>query len=107
MPESLVADRITSARSISCVNHRDGIGDTLASRWRHEHCGKLQHLLRDVTARMFDWISADRAKLEHTVEQLKPRLLVLDPFVRLHRIDENASGEVAPCSPTYVSCSDG
>jgi RecA-family ATPase len=27
---------------------------------------------------------------------LKPRLLILDPFVRLHRIDENASGEVAP-----------
>ena len=26
----------------------------------------------------------------------QPRLLVLDPFVRLHRIDENASGEVAP-----------
>lgn len=41
-------------------------------------------------------LPADRAKLEHTVEELKPRLLVLDPFVRLHRIDENASGEVAP-----------
>ena len=41
-------------------------------------------------------LPADRAKLEHTVEQLTPRLLVLDPFVRLHRIDENASGEVAP-----------
>jgi AAA domain len=41
-------------------------------------------------------LPADRAKLEYTVEQLKPRLLVLDPFVRLHRIDENASGEVAP-----------
>jgi RecA-family ATPase len=41
-------------------------------------------------------LAADRARLEHTVEQLKPRLLVLDPFVRLHRIDENASGEVAP-----------
>lgn len=41
-------------------------------------------------------LPADRAKLEHTVEQLAPRLLVLDPFVRLHRIDENASGEVAP-----------
>jgi len=26
----------------------------------------------------------------------QPRLLVLDPFVRLHRIDENASCEVAP-----------
>ncbi len=42
-----------------------------------------------------DW-QADRARLERTVEQLKPRLLILDPFVRLHRIDENASGEVAP-----------
>jgi AAA domain len=41
-------------------------------------------------------VPADRARLEQTVEQLKPRLLVLDPFVRLHRIDENASGEVAP-----------
>jgi len=41
-------------------------------------------------------LPADRARLEHTVEELKPRLLVLDPFVRLHRIDENASGEVAP-----------
>lgn len=41
-------------------------------------------------------LSADRARLERTVEQLKPRLMILDPFVRLHRIDENASGEVAP-----------
>ena len=41
-------------------------------------------------------LSADRERLERTVDTLKPRLLVLDPFVRLHRIDENASGEVAP-----------
>ena len=41
-------------------------------------------------------LTADRERLEKTVEALKPRLLVLDPFVRLHRIDENASGEVAP-----------
>jgi hypothetical protein len=41
-------------------------------------------------------LQADRDRLEYTVQQLKPRLLVLDPFVRLHRIDENASGEVAP-----------
>lgn len=41
-------------------------------------------------------LAADRHRLEHTVDQLKPRLLILDPFVRLHRIDENASGEVAP-----------
>lgn len=38
----------------------------------------------------------DRRNLADTVARLQPRLLVLDPFVRLHRIDENASGEVAP-----------
>ena len=41
-------------------------------------------------------LEADRANLDETVAKFKPRLLVLDPFVRLHRIDENASGEVAP-----------
>jgi hypothetical protein len=41
-------------------------------------------------------LEADRASLDETVATLKPRLLVLDPFVRLHRIDENNSGEVAP-----------
>ena len=41
-------------------------------------------------------LEADRTNLDETVAKLKPRLLVLDPFVRLHRIDENASGEVAP-----------
>jgi RecA-family ATPase len=41
-------------------------------------------------------LSADRLALERTVAQWQPRLLILDPFVRLHRIDENASGEVAP-----------
>jgi hypothetical protein len=41
-------------------------------------------------------VTADRSRLEQTVAELNPRLLVLDPFVRLHRIDENASGEVAP-----------
>jgi hypothetical protein len=41
-------------------------------------------------------LEADRGRLEETVARLKPRLLVLDPFVRLHRIDENVSGDVAP-----------
>jgi hypothetical protein len=41
-------------------------------------------------------LEADCRNLEETVAALQPRLLVLDPFVRLHRIDENASGEVAP-----------
>jgi RecA-family ATPase len=41
-------------------------------------------------------LDADRKSLAETIARLQPRLLVLDPFVRLHRIDENASGEVAP-----------
>ena len=38
----------------------------------------------------------DRRSLRQTVAELKPALLVLDPFIRLHRADENASKEVAP-----------
>lgn len=41
-------------------------------------------------------LDADRRNLAETIERMRPRLLILDPFVRLHRIDENASGEVAP-----------
>jgi hypothetical protein len=41
-------------------------------------------------------VELDRKNLAETVAKLAPRLLILDPFVRLHRIDENASGEVAP-----------
>ncbi len=38
----------------------------------------------------------DRERLHDTVAMVQPRLLVLDPFVRLHRIDENTAGEVVP-----------
>jgi AAA domain len=38
----------------------------------------------------------DRLALAATVAQLQPKLLVLDPFVRLHCIDENVAAEVAP-----------
>jgi RecA-family ATPase len=41
-------------------------------------------------------LATDRDALTETVATLAPTLLVLDPFVRLHRIDENNSGEVAP-----------
>ena len=41
-------------------------------------------------------LAEDRQQLQTTVATLRPVLLVLDPFVRLHRIDENASSEVAP-----------
>ncbi len=37
----------------------------------------------------------DQRRLADTVAARRPRLLVLDPFVRLHRIDENSAQEVA------------
>lgn len=41
-------------------------------------------------------LADDQRRLAATAELLKPTLLVLDPFVRLHRIDENAVADVAP-----------
>lgn len=41
-------------------------------------------------------IQADYELLKNTVEKFTPKLLLLDPFVRLHRIDENQAGDVAP-----------
>jgi hypothetical protein len=41
-------------------------------------------------------LEQDRRSLLETVDELQPRVLILDPFVRLHRVDENVSGEVAP-----------
>ena len=38
----------------------------------------------------------DRDLLRETVAAVGPRLLILDPFVRLHRVDENAAADVAP-----------
>ena len=40
--------------------------------------------------------AGDRRRLLETVERIGPRLLILDPFVRLHHVDENAVAEVAP-----------
>jgi hypothetical protein len=37
----------------------------------------------------------DRMRLRETIKRLRPRLLLLDPLVRLHGIDENNAGEVA------------
>ena len=37
----------------------------------------------------------DRDRLWRAVEKVKPRLLLLDPLVRLHRLDENNSRDIA------------
>jgi hypothetical protein len=40
-------------------------------------------------------LEADRRRLRKTVCQTKPRLLLLDPLVRCHRLDENDAGQVS------------
>jgi len=37
----------------------------------------------------------DRTRLVNSIDQLRPRLLLLDPLVRLHRADENSSAEIS------------
>jgi len=41
-------------------------------------------------------LESEREKLTNTIATHKPKLLLLDPFVRLHRIDENQAQEVSP-----------
>ena len=38
----------------------------------------------------------DRQRLEQTVDRIRPRLVLLDPLVRLHGVDENAVADIAP-----------
>ncbi len=52
------------------------------------------HVITTPTIRLD--LEADRRRLRETVEAHRPTLLVLDPFVRLHRIDENLAQDVAP-----------
>lgn len=38
---------------------------------------------------------ADRHRLRDTVQNLQPALLILDPLIRLHRLDENDASQIA------------
>lgn len=40
-------------------------------------------------------LSGDQERLARTIEELRPRLLLLDPLVRLHRLDENSAAEIS------------
>jgi len=40
-------------------------------------------------------LERDQHRLDRTLAAFQPRLLLLDPFVRLHRINENDAGEVS------------
>jgi len=38
---------------------------------------------------------ADQLRLRRTLERLRPRMLLLDPLVRLHTLNENSAGEIS------------
>lgn len=40
-------------------------------------------------------LPADRQRLSDTVQRLRPVLLILDPLIRLHRLDENDASQIA------------
>jgi hypothetical protein len=40
-------------------------------------------------------LAADQKRLQCTLADLQPRLLVLDPLVRLHRLDENSASDIS------------
>jgi hypothetical protein len=67
-------------------------------------CGICRHRRLDLAASPVHLITApalrldrgrDQMRLRDAVAKVAPRLLVLDPFVRLHRIDENDAGLVS------------
>lgn len=51
------------------------------------------HLLDVPALRLDD--EGDQARLGQTIKTLRPRLLVLDPLVRMHRSDENSATEIS------------
>lgn len=40
-------------------------------------------------------LEADQQMLTKTIDNLRPRLLILDPLVRLHRLDENSASDIS------------
>jgi hypothetical protein len=51
------------------------------------------HVITNPTLRLdIPW---ELRRLRNTVEELRPRLLLLDPLVRLHRVNENQATEIA------------
>jgi len=41
-------------------------------------------------------LPSDHTRLTQAVDTLRPRLLILDPFVRIHRQDENSARDISP-----------
>ena len=67
--------------------------EALASR-RGQELKSLEVNLLDVQVLRLD-LEKDQERLSRTVRALRPRMLVLDPLVRMHRLDENSASEIS------------
>jgi hypothetical protein len=68
----------------------------LAALARHrglDLAGLSLHVITEPCLRLD--LDRDQGRLARTLQTIVPRLLLLDPFVRLHRINENDAGEVS------------
>lgn len=80
------------------------MAEDLASVVKERLLGYCRHRRLDLKAVPLDVITAptvrldlerDRRRLAETIKRARPRLLLLDPLVRCHRVDENDAGQVS------------
>lgn len=77
-------------------DHPASVRKRLAGLCRHRGLALDQVAVHVITAPALRLdLERDRDRLGHTLARIRPRLLVLDPLVRLHRRDENHSGDIA------------
>jgi AAA domain len=72
------------------------VRDRVAQLCRHRGFplqGLDLHVITAPTLRLD--VERDRRALDRTLSTLRPKLLVLDPLVRLHRLDENSAADVS------------
>jgi hypothetical protein len=63
---------------------------------KKRHLDIAQLDLYEITASMLRLdLAGDQQRLNATLAHLKPRLLLLDPLVRLHRLDENSAADIS------------
>ena len=61
---------------------------------RHIHLDSLNLYVITASALRLD-LGRDQQRLKATLEVLKPRFLLLDPLIRLHRLDENSAADIS------------
>jgi len=72
------------------------VRDRVAQLCSHRGLSLSSLDLHVVTAPSFRLdLERDRHALDHTLQALRPKLLVLDPLVRIHSLDENSASDIS------------